>query len=116
MGILVTGAVKVEEGVDRLKRNVRTITEEARSRAGARLKPTWAHVRSSVENPRVKPIIGRMKPIPDRLERDTKILLDKAECRTRTALTRIIDGTIVELEKVKHRLSQDSQRRWHAAA
>jgi len=116
LGVLVTGAVKVEEGVDRLKRNVRTIAEGTRSRAGVKLKPAWTHVKSSLENPRVKPIIRRMEPIPNRLERDTKILLDKAEFRTRAVLTRIVDGTIVELEKVKHRLSQDSQRRWHAAA
>jgi hypothetical protein len=115
LGALVTGAVKVEEGVDRLKRNVRAITEETRSRAGARLKLTWTHVRGSVESPRVKPIIGRMKPLADQLERDTEILLDKGEFRAKIVLTRIIDGTIDELEKVKRRLDHDSQRGWHAA-
>ena len=110
MGVLVSGAVKVEEGVERIKRNALTITEETRAKANARLRPTWTNVRESLNRPRAKPIIRRIEPLPNKLEHDTKALLDKAEFRTRVALTGIIERTIVQLEKAKRKLDRDPKR------
>jgi hypothetical protein len=107
---LVSGAVKVEEGVERLKRDAVAITEETRSKANATLRPTWTNVRKSLKGPRAKPIIRRIKPLPNKLEHDTKAILDKAEFRTRVALTGMIERTIVELEKVKRKLDRDPHR------
>lgn len=110
LGVLVSGAVKVEEGVERLKRNALAITEETRAKANAKLRPTWTHVKGSLNGPRAKPIIRRIEPLPNKLERDAKALLDKAEFGTRVALTGIVERTIVELEKVKRKLDQNPQR------
>jgi len=110
LGVLVSGAVKVEEGVERLRRNAHAITEETRAKANARLRPTWTTVRKSLHGPRAKPIIRRIEPLPNKLEHDAKALLDKAEFRTTVALTEIIERTIVKLEKVKHRLDQNPPR------
>jgi hypothetical protein len=114
LGVLVTGATKVEEGVLRFKRNVRMVTEQ-RVRAYARLRPTWAHVRNSLEDPRVKPIIRRIEPLPNQIEHKTKALLNRAEFRAGTALTDLVDRTIVELEKVKRKLDRRFPQRWVAA-
>jgi hypothetical protein len=102
--------MKVEEGVEHLKRNALAITEEARAKANTRLKPTWTNVRESLHGPRAKPIIRRIEPLPNKLEHDAKALLDKAEFRTTVALTGIIERTIVELEKVKRKLDQNPQK------
>lgn len=110
MGVLVSGAVKVEEGVERLKRNAFAITGETRTKAKARLRPAWTNVRASLNGPRAKPIIRRIEPLPNKLEHDAKVLLDKAEFRTRVALTGIIERTILELEKVKRKVDQNPQR------
>jgi hypothetical protein len=95
LGVLVSGAVKVEEGVERLKRDAHAITQETRARANARLRPTWTNVRKSLKGPRAKPIIRRIKPLPNKLEHDAKALLERAEFRTRVTLTGIIERTIV---------------------
>jgi len=110
LGVLVSGAVKFEEGVGRLKRNALAMTQETRAKANARLRPTWTTVRKSLHGPRAKPIIRRIEPLPNKLEHDAKALLDKAEFRTTVALTGIIERTIVELEKVKHKLDQSPPR------
>lgn len=110
MGVLVSGAVKVEEGVERLKRNAHAITEETRAKANARLRPTWTNVRESLNGPRAKPIIRRIEPLPNTIERDAKALLDKAEFRTRVTLNGIIERTIAELEKAKRKLDKNPQR------
>jgi hypothetical protein len=110
LGVLVSGAVKVEEGVERLKRDALAITEETRAKAEARLRPTWTNVRRSLKGPRTKPIIRRIEPLPDKLEHDAKGVLHKAEFRTRGALTGIIERTIVELEKIKRKLDQNPRR------
>ena len=110
MGVLVSGAMKVEEGVERLKRNAIAITEETRAKANARLRPAWTNVRGSLNGARARPIMRRIEPIPNKLEHDAKALLDGAEFRTRGALTGIIERTIVELEKVKRRLDRNPQR------
>jgi len=115
LGVLVSGAVKVEEGVKRLKRDALAMTEETRAKAEARLRPTWTNVRKSLKGPRTKPIIRRIEPLPNKLEHDAKAFLHKAEFRTRAALTGIIERTIVELEKVKHKLDQNPQRLLGAA-
>lgn len=113
MGVLVSGAVKVEEGVERLKRDVHAITQETRAKAEAKLRPTWTNARESLKGPRTKPIIRRIEP--NKLEHGAKALLHKAEFRTRTGLTGIIERTIVELEKVKRKLDQNHQRLLGAA-
>jgi hypothetical protein len=110
LGVLVSGAVKVEKGVKRLKRDALAITEETRAKANARLRHTWTNVRESLNGPRAKSIIRRIEPLPNKLEHDAKVLLDKAESRTRVALTGIIERTIVALEKVKRKLDQNPQR------
>lgn len=115
LGALVSGAVKVEEGVERLKRNALAITEETRAKANARLRPTWTNLRESLNGHRAKPIIRRIEPLPNKLEHDAKALLDKAEFRTRVKLTGIIERTIMELERVKRKLDHNSQRLLGAA-
>ena len=110
MGVLVSGAVKVEEGVERLKRNAHAITEETRAKANAKLRPTWTNVRESLKGLRAKPIMRRIEPLPNKLEHDAKALLDEAEFRGRVALNGIIERTITELEKVKRKLDQNPQR------
>jgi len=110
LGVLVSGAVKVEEGVERLKRNALAITEETRTKANARLRPTWTNVRKSLNGYRAKPIMKRIEPLPNKLEHDGKALLGKAEFRTRAALTEIIERTIVELEKAKGKLDRNDRR------
>ncbi|MGA8904345.1 MAG: hypothetical protein WB661_04975 [Candidatus Bathyarchaeia archaeon] len=115
MGVLVTGATKVEEEVQRFKRNVRMVTEQRRVRAYARLRPTWAHVRNALEDPRVKPIMRRIEPLPNQIEHKTKALLNRAEFRAGIALTDLVDRTIVELEKLKRELDRRFPQRWVAA-
>ncbi|MGD0690194.1 MAG: hypothetical protein ABSA50_10535 [Candidatus Bathyarchaeia archaeon] len=110
LGVLVSRAVKVEECVERLKRNALAITEETRAKANVRLRPTWTNVREALNGPRAKPIIRRIEPLPNKFEHDAKALLDKAEFRTRVALTGIIERTIVALEKVKRKLDQNPSR------
>jgi len=110
LGVLVSGAVKVEEGVERLKRDALAITEGTRTKANARLGPTWTNVRKSLNGYRAKPIMKRIEPLSNKLEHDGKALLDKAEFRTRLALTGIIERTIVELEKAKRKLGRNDQR------
>ena len=115
LGVLVSGAVRLEEGVERLKRNALAITEETRAKANARLRPTWTNFRESLNGHHAKPIIRRIEPLPNKLEHDAKALLHKAEIRTRVALTGIIERTIVALEKVKRKLDQNHQRLLGAA-
>jgi len=115
LGVLVTGAAKVEQEVERLRRNARMMTEQTRVRASARLGPTWAHVRGSLDGPRVKPIIRRLEPLPNQIEHATRALLTRAEFRAGLALTGFVDRTIVELEKVKRELDRRFPERWHAA-
>jgi len=110
MGVLVSGAMKVEEGVEHLRRNALAITEDTRARANARLRPTWTTVRKSLNRSRAKPIIRRIEPLPNKLEHDTKALLDRAEFRTRVALAGVIERTIVELEKAKCKLDRNPKR------
>lgn len=115
MGVLVSGAVKVEEGLERLKRNAHVISGQTKAKANARLRPTLIQVRNSLNGPTAKPIIRRIKPIPRQLEHDAEILLNRAKFRTRVDLTRLIDRTILELEKVRHKLDRNSQPRLVAA-
>jgi hypothetical protein len=110
LGILVSGAVKVEKGVERLKRNALAITEETREKASAKLRTAWTDVRESLNGPSAKPIIKRIKPLPNGLERDGKALFDKAGFRTRAALTGIVEKTIAALEEVKRKLDQNPPR------
>lgn len=115
LGVLVSGAVKVEEGVEHLKRNALAITEETRAKANARLRPAWTNLRESLNGPRAKPIMRRIEPLPNKLEHDAKALLDKAEFRTRVKLSGMIERTIMELERVKRKLDHNSQRLLGAA-
>lgn len=84
-------------------------------RAYAKWRPTWTHVRNSLEDPRVKPIIRRIEPLPNQIEHKTKVLLNSSEFRAGTALTDLVDRTIVELEKVKRKLDRRFPQRCVAA-
>lgn len=118
LGLLVNGAAMVEEEVERLKRNLSTITSETRIKAGAGMKSTWRDVSNSFEGAKVRlgPAGRGVEPYQRKLSKGTKAFLGKAETRARIMVGRTIDRTIVELEKVRRRLGEDSRDRgWHAA-
>lgn len=115
MGVLVTGALKVEEGLERLKRNARSISGATKTKANAKLRPTWTQVRNSLKRSHANPIMRRIEPLPNQLEHDARVLVKRAKFRTSMQLTGLIDRTIVELEKVKRRLGRDSPTGWSAA-
>lgn len=117
MGVLVAGAVKVEEGIDRMKRNLRTMTRETKARADTQIGPAWRDVKNSLwgKGAHLIPVLRKIKPFPKQLEHDTKVFVDRAEVRARMALTGMIERTITELEEVKRRLDRGSPRGWYAA-
>ena len=116
MGILVVGAERFEEGVDHLRRNLVTMTEETRSKAEPRIRSTWKQMHSALEGAEIKlrPVVRRIKP--EKLERDTKIFVVRAQTRTRLLLSEMIGNTITGLEKIKRNIDVDYRKRIRGAA
>jgi nitrogen fixation/metabolism regulation signal transduction histidine kinase len=96
VGILVTGAEKVERKVGRLKLNLQTVTDEARVKADARIRPAWEAVKK-------------------RLGREAKMPLRETKLQARRLLKRIIDSAIQKLEKLNRGLEQDRETHGYAA-
>jgi hypothetical protein len=119
LGILVVGAEKVEAGVEDLKRNLRTMTEETRAKVKGdqSLRTTWHELTSSVNGTRshLQPVIRKVEPYRGKLAHGTKVFLNKTETRARRTLRGTIERTIDELEKLKRRLDDNPGRGWHAA-
>ena len=115
MGVLVTGALKVEEGLEQLKRDARSIGSAKATKANAMLKPKWAQVKNSLNNAQGKPIIERIELLPNQFEHDARFLWRRARFRTSAELTGFIERTIEELEKVKRKLEPNLNRGWAAA-
>lgn len=88
------GAERVEENVGRLKLKLRTVTDKARARADARIRPAWETVQKQIE---------------------TRKPLRKTDLRGRRLLKRTIEGTIQKLEKVNRRLERDIETCGYAA-
>lgn len=107
MGILVTGAERVEHEVEHLKRNLRALTE---GRADLRITPTLRHVKNSLEHAGMQLSEGmkKIKPVGKRLENETRQFLQRTTMRSRIMLVGTIDRTIVELERFKQKLDQGS--------
>lgn len=118
MGILVVGAERVEEGVDHLRRNLVGMTQETRNKADPRIRSRWKQVHSSLEGAELKlrPIVRRFKPASEKLERDTRVLVERAQIRTRVFLSRMIGSTIAGLETIKRNLDNDYRKRIRGAA
>jgi hypothetical protein len=106
LGLLVTGAEKVEREVEQLKRNFRSLSRSDRTGTVARIGPSLNTVRASIERTRnrIGPVNERIRPLRDHLEFETKTLLNSANVRSRILLLRTLDRTIVELEKARQRL------------
>ena len=118
LGILVVAAEKVEAGVKGLKHNLRTMGEETKARMKRdQLRTSWHELRNSMSGTKshLRPVIRKAEPYKTKLGHETKLFLDKAEVRTRRALTETIECTIDQLEKAKRRLNHDMDRGWHAA-
>jgi hypothetical protein len=91
------------------------IAEETKAKAYAGMRPSCAYVKESLEGPRVKPILQRMRPLQSQIRAKGKSLLSDAEYHAGTAVSGLVDRTIVELEKVKLKLDQRFPERWQAA-
>ncbi len=117
MGVLVVGARKVEKEVERLKTNLREITEETRAKAEPKFKRTLKEARGLIEGKesRLKPVRRRVEDVREHLSRNASVTLNKAKARGRVTLKRIIERAIDELEKAKRNLDRDSERMWHAS-
>lgn len=107
MGILVTGAERVEHEIEHLKRNLRALTE---GQGDSRITPTWRHVKNSLEQARIWLTAGmkNIKPVGKRLENETRQFLQRTNIRSRIMLVGTIDRTIVELERFKQKLDRGS--------
>jgi hypothetical protein len=114
MGVLVDGAVNVEQSLARAKRKARSISDRAKSNAKAKLGPTWAKVGNALGSSS-KPYTTGVKPLRDRLGRDVRVFLKRANSRSRAELTGLIDKTIVELERAKRKLDRGTTPGWSAA-
>jgi hypothetical protein len=107
LGVLVTGAERVEHEVEHLKRNFRALTEK---QADSRITPTLRHVKKSLEHDRIQLRAGikKIKPVGKRLENETRQFLQRTNIRSRIMLVGTIDWTIIELERFKQKLDQGS--------
>ena len=108
MGILVVGAEKVEREVEQLKRNLKTLTTESRTRNVAQMHIRWNDVKSSVEGTRARlaTVTRRIQPFRNRLENETETLLHRTNINARMMLLGTIDTTIAALEKARRKLDR----------
>lgn len=105
MGLLVSGAEKIEEGMEHLKRNLRLLTKETKARTDPHVESAWKGARSSVEGAKAE-----IKPLLQKVEYQSKAFLDRAEVRARYMVMDVIDGTIQELEKIKRELERSGTK------
>jgi chromosome segregation ATPase len=123
MGVLVVGAAKVEEEMDRLKRNLRAVALETKAKAkrDQGLAAAWQQVEHSLDEAQaqINQVVRKIEPhqagLQTHLRQGTKSFLDTAEVRARRTTKRMIERAIEELERLKRRLDKDSSRAWHAA-
>ena len=95
LGILVTGAVKVEEKVERLKSNLGPVTEKMH-RVNARTKLA-------------------MEAVQDHLHQDKRTTLHNTQLRGRKILRKVIESAIHELENLNRKLETDTDIRGYAS-
>lgn len=105
MGLLVSGAERIEHGVEHLKRNLQSLTNGTRARADPRVKSAWQEARSSMEGAKAE-----IKPLMQKVEYQSKTFLDRAEVRARYVMMDVINGTIQELEKIKRELERSASK------
>jgi hypothetical protein len=121
MGVLVNGAIKVEQSFESVKQNARLMGRRTEVVARAKLKPAWIRITNSINTSRPKPIVTKtiiakaIHPVPNRFQEHADAFVKNAKLRTSAELTMLIDRTIVELEKAKRKLGQGSSRGWAAA-
>lgn len=105
LGILVSGAEKVEHEMEQLWRNLKTLREEKNA---PRMENDWNGVESSLERARgnLRQLSIRVRPFRNELENQTKAFLHRTDIRARMMLLSVVDGSISELQKVRQRLDQ----------
>jgi enoyl-[acyl-carrier-protein] reductase (NADH) len=113
---LVTGAEKLEAEARHLKRYLRKSADNAKTGINSRMGISW-RIAKSARTPagtHLSPVIKRIQSLRKELEQEAEVLLQKTNTHARIIFTRMIDNTIVELEKVKQKLDQGSPRTAHA--
>ncbi len=112
MGILVSGAERVEQEVEQLKRNFKNFTMEKGAGTGARLglggNTTKGFMKSA--QTRLELMNRKAQPFLNQLEHDTRTLLHRINVRARMLLLDTIDRTIVELDRARQRLRNSNAR------
>jgi hypothetical protein len=105
MGILVSGATRVEEELEDLKRNLMGLTE---GNANPRVNRTMKRAKRSLHRARIglSVMIERSRPVGKRIENETRQFLHRTNIHSRILLVTEIDRTIAELERFRQKLDR----------
>jgi len=105
MGIIVIGAVKLEEGIKWLERNFLTISKKGGGYACTRTRATWKSAKHSlaVTMSNFRPL-ERIESLRAHVARRIETLVPQIEIRARKVLAIMIDGMIALLVRARRRV------------